>query len=428
MRLVEVTIPSGKRDAVLGTLDNEEIDYVVTDEVSGRDYTAVVSFPLPTEAVEPVLDELREAGLSDDSYTIIIDAQTVISRRFDQLRERYEKEEKSPERIAREEIRDRARDLTPNFEAYVFLTITSVIVATAGVLLDSAAIVVGSMVIAPLIGPAMATSVGTVIIDRELFVKGVKFQAVGFALGIVAAALFAGLIQTIHLVPPGIDIVSLGEVRERLAPDFLSLAVALGAGTAGAFSLSTGVSAALVGVMIAAALVPPVAVVGIGIAWSLPEVVIGAFVLALLNFVSINLAALVTLWYQGYRPSRSWFRVGEARHATLQRVAVLIAVIAVLSLFLGWVTYSSYQNATFQDDVQADVTGLLDAQDARLLDIQFEYSGIPPFQEPRTVIVTIGYPINGPPPDLATEIDARVDARAGRDVSVEVRYVIVDRA
>ena len=428
MRLVEVTIPSGKRDAILGMLDDEGIDYVVTDEVSGSEYTAVVTFPLPTEAVEPILDELRDAGLPDDAYTIVLDAQTVISRRFEKLRERYEADEKSPERIAREEIQDRARELTPNFRAYLILTVISVIVATAGVLLDSSAIVVGSMVIAPLIGPAMATSVGTVIQDRELFLEGVRFQVVGFFLGIFAAGLFAGLIQTIHLVPPGIDVLALDEVRERLAPDFLSLAVALGAGIAGAFSLSTGVSAALVGVMIAAALVPPVAVVGIGIAWSLPEVVIGATVLALLNFVSINLAALVTLWYQGYRPSRSWFRAGAARSATVTRVGALLATIVVLSLFLGWVTYGSYQSAVFQQTVQDDLTVLLDEYDAQLLEIEFEYTGIPPFQEPRRVVMTVGYPLNRPPPDLASAVDDRVDARAGRDVNVEIRYVVIDQA
>ena len=94
----------------------------------------------------------------------------------------------------------------------------------------------------------MASSIGTVIVDRNLFVKGVRILAVGFSLGIEAAALFAGAIQTLQLVPAGIEIVDLGQVRERLAPDFLSLAVALAAGTAGAFSLSTRVSANLVGV------------------------------------------------------------------------------------------------------------------------------------------------------------------------------------
>ena len=67
MRLVQVTIPAGKREAVLELLDEEGIDYVVTDETSGREYTAVVYFPLPTNAVEGlpvVLETPTEDGRS----------------------------------------------------------------------------------------------------------------------------------------------------------------------------------------------------------------------------------------------------------------------------------------------------------------------------------------------------------------------------
>ena len=88
-------IPAGKRETVLRALDDEGIDYAVTDETSSREHTAVVSFPLPRNAVEPVLDRLREIGVDDDSYTVVVDAQTVVSRRFEALQERYADESKS---------------------------------------------------------------------------------------------------------------------------------------------------------------------------------------------------------------------------------------------------------------------------------------------------------------------------------------------
>ena len=93
MRLVQVTVPAGKRDAVTSTLDDDGVDYVLTDETSGREYTAVVSFPLPTAAVEPILDDLREAGLERDSFTIVVNAETVVSRRFEALQEQYDENE-----------------------------------------------------------------------------------------------------------------------------------------------------------------------------------------------------------------------------------------------------------------------------------------------------------------------------------------------
>ena len=122
------------------------------------------------------------------------------------------------------------------------------------------------MVIAPLIGPAMTTSVGSMIDDQEMFRRGAKLQVLGLVLAALAATVFAFVIRYVNLVPPTLDVLSLGQVRSRLSPDFLSLAVALGAGVAGAVSLVSGMSAAIVGVMIAAALVPPIGVIGIGIA------------------------------------------------------------------------------------------------------------------------------------------------------------------
>jgi len=92
VRLVQVTIPTGKRGAVLDTLDDEGIDYVVTEETSGREYTAVVHFPLPTEAVEDILESLHDVGLAEDAYTIVLNAETVVSRQFDALSKRYEEE------------------------------------------------------------------------------------------------------------------------------------------------------------------------------------------------------------------------------------------------------------------------------------------------------------------------------------------------
>jgi len=142
------------------------------------------------------------------------------------------------------------------------MTVISAVIATAGLLLNSPATVVGSMVIAPLIGPAMSAAVGTVVDDEEMFRRGVRMQVLGVAVAIAAATLFAFALRWLALVPPGLDPLDLAEVSERLAPNVLVLVVAIGAGLAGIISLMTGVSAALVGVMIAVALIPPAAAVG----------------------------------------------------------------------------------------------------------------------------------------------------------------------
>ncbi|MFQ3319803.1 MAG: putative hydrophobic protein (TIGR00341 family) [Natronomonas sp.] len=430
MRLVQVTIPAGKRDAVLEMLDEEGIDYVVTDETSGREYTAVAYFPLPTNAVEPILEELREAGLEREAYTVVLRAETVVSEKFEQLEAEYAEKEDSEERIARQELVARAEELASALPTYVVMTVVSAVIATAGLLLDSPATVVGSMVIAPLIGPAMAAAVGSVVDDPDLFRRGVSLQILGVVLSIVAATAFAVFVQVTNLVPPGIDPLSLAEVEERLAPNFLSLAVALGAGVAGAVSLMTGVSTALVGVMIAVALIPPAATVGIGIAYGEPTLAIGSAVLVAVNILSINLAALVVLWYGGYRPEH-FFRQGQARAATLKRVGVLIAAIALLSLFLGGVTYDSYQTATTEQDIRDAVNAELDTpayEGYELVDLEVRTTtDYVLFQRPTEVIVTVGVPPDAGRSGLAPAIEQRLETRHGVSVDVQVLYLEVER-
>jgi uncharacterized hydrophobic protein (TIGR00341 family) len=432
VRLVQVTIPAGKRETVLKVLDEEGIDYVVTDETSGREYTAVAYFPLPTNAVEPILEALREVGLDRQAYTVVMSAETVVSEKFDRLKEEYGEENgDSSDRIARQELVARAEELASSLPTYVVMTIVSAVIATAGLLLDSPATVVGSMVIAPLIGPAMTAAVGSVVDDAELFRRGVVLQVLGVTLSVIAATAFAVFVQVTNLVPPGLDPLGLTEVEERLSPNFLSLVVAIGAGVAGALSLMTGINAALVGVMIAVALIPPAATVGIGIAYGIPALAVGSGVLVAVNVLSINLAALLVLWYAGYRPEH-FFRRDRARVATLKRVGVLIAAIALLSVFLGGVTYDSYQTATAEQDIRESVNTELEDpayQSYQLVELEVrtetEYVL---FHRPETVVVTVGVPPDAPRPGLAEAVDDRLRTEHGLDIDVQVLYFEVERA
>ena len=422
-------MPAGKRDTVLGVLDDEGIDYVVTDETSGREFVGVVYFPIPTSAVEPVLERLREVGLDDQAYTVVLAAETVVSRSFDQLREEYAEREDNQDRIAREELQARAAELVSSVPTYVVMTVVSAVIATAGLLLDSPATVVGSMVIAPLIGPAMAAAVGSVVDDEELFSRGVRMQALGIGLAVAAAAGFAATVNLLNLVPASLDPSAIEQVRERLSPDFLSLAVALGSGVAGAVSLTTGVSSALVGVMIAVALVPPAATVGVGIAYGSVSMVVSSGVLVVVNVLSINLAALSVLWYYGYRPQRI-FREDDARAATIRRVAVLVLVIAVLSAFLGGVTYDWFRTADVRSDVEGEVEAVFAADGAHpalsVFDVTVAFEtreGVFLLHDVSGVTVTVGVPPDVDTTGVTATVDAAVQRVTGGDVAVQVRFV-----
>ncbi|SEW17611.1 TIGR00341 family protein [Natrinema salifodinae] len=430
MRLVQLTVPTGKRETILDTLNDRGIDYVLTDEDSKREYTAVVYFPLPDPAVEPVLDELQDVGVDEDAYTVVVDAETVVSRRFQGLRDEYESDDVESDRISRQELQAEADELTPTFPVYAVMTIISAVVATAGLLLDSPAVVVGSMVIAPLIGPALGASVGTVIDDEEMFVESITFQIIGVVLAIAAAAVFALVVRMTNIVPPNLVLSSVGEIAERLAPDLLSLAIALGAGVAGVVSIATGTSVALVGVMIAAALIPPAGVAGIAIAWGQPTSAIGATVLVLVNLLSVNLAGLLTLWYAGYRPE-SLFELGETEQRVRKRILGLVVIVLVFAVFLGGITYSTYEVGTFEQDAREEVEDVLaqeQYEDYQLLEFEVVLDNDYPFRNPQRVIVTIGGPPGESAPELLDVIHERVNRHADATVGVEIRYVeVVER-
>ncbi|RKD97563.1 TIGR00341 family protein [Halopiger aswanensis] len=406
MRLVEILVPEEKRDAIEETLEDEGLDFTLVAEESREEPSVVITFPLPAPAVESVLDRLRETGIEEDSYTVVVEAETVVSEGYDELEKRYAQ---NTARISREEMQSHAKDLTPQFNTYLVMTIMSVVVATAGLLLDSPAVVVGSMVIAPLIGPALGASVGTVINDRALFRRGIKLQAIGLGAGVATAALFAFTVRTTGLISPMLNIYEISEIEGRLTPDLLSLAIAIGAGVAGAWTLTAGTSTALVGVMIAAALVPPLGVVGIGIAWGLPSVAVAAGILVLVNILTINITSLAVLWYKGYRPD-TWFQQDEARVTTQKRAVVFAVTILVLSAFLGVVTYDTYRTGVYEEEVNEDVVAVLESpeyDDLALIDVAVDYDDPVPIRQPERVVVRVSHPIGTDPPRISDGIRSR---------------------
>lgn len=432
MRLLHITVPPGRRDAVLSVLDQRSLPYVLADDESGRDVDAVATTPVQDDAVEGVIEELKQAGVSEEYYIVVLDVNALVDGVIEEPTEPEDDddEEGPPERIAREELHTRATELITSTSTFGTMTAVSSIVAAAGILMDSAAVVVGSMVIAPLIGPSLAASVGTVLDDRELSRAGVRLQLFGILIAIVAATSFAFLVKHVHLVPPDLLIAEIGQVRERLSPDFLALAIALGAGIAGALSLATGVSAALVGVMIAVALIPPAAVIGIGIAWGFPTVVLGASVLLVLNVLAINLAALGVLWHIGFRPA-SWFKTAEARSKTFRRVGVLVTAILLISLFLGGATVGSYQMAQQEEVVAGGIHDVLDDpryDHLEVVEIEIERDDRPFFARPDRVVVTVGRPAGTPVTAVADPLATTISDRLDRPVSIEVVHIERERS
>ncbi|MFC7202714.1 TIGR00341 family protein [Haloferax namakaokahaiae] len=426
MRLVHVLIPIGKTEAVLDELDAEGIDYAVSEEVGRGEYEAQVSFPVPTSAVEPVLTRLRNVGIEDDGYTIVLSAETVVSKRFADVRAQY-----TDLSLSRAELVSRAEEMAPALSTFVVMTIVSAVVATTGLLSNSAAVIIGAMIIAPVMGPAISASVGSVLYEPKLFRRGVGLQVLGVSLAIVSALAFSILVKEALLVPPGFNPIEVPQVQERLTPNVLSLVLAIGAGVAAVFSLTRGVSSVLVGAMIAVALVPPAATVGIGIAWNAPLAVFEAGTLLLVNILAVNLVALSLLWVSGYRPVLE-DQTGYARKRTLQLLGIIVFALVVLGLVLTFVSLLSVADAQFKSNLTGEVTDVLaqnQYQGVRLVEIRIDVSLLQSilFSEEVEITVRVHTEDGTPPVGLADSIRSEILADQGIDTVVVVEAVDVSR-
>ncbi|SIQ82034.1 TIGR00341 family protein [Haladaptatus litoreus] len=431
MRLVQVLIPEGRRSDVLSVLDEEGIDYAVWEETGRGDFEALVSFPVPETGVEPVLDQLYAAGIKEDSYTIVMSTETVVSEKLGSLKERY-----SGYRISRDELIARSEDLAPAASTFFIFLIVSTLIATTGLLLDSAATIIGAMVIAPLMGPAISASVGAVLADREMTSRGVTLQVTGLLAAIAAAAVFGLFLKDTVFLPP-VDIRTIPQVLERTSPNFLSLFLALGSGIAGAVSIIRGTGSALVGVAIAVALIPPAATAGLGLAWGYSGVVLTAGVLVLVNLLAINLSALILLWIAGYRPEESE-QATQARRAVRIRIATIALSLVFLSIVLGTISAASFAVGSVETDANNEIEAMFDSgqfgdMEVESVSVDYDIDDVL-LNDPAevTVIVTHG-PNEQLPPDMAQRIDNRLTQSTGQvsagpfhidqDIVVDVVFV-----
>jgi len=421
MRLVQVFIPEGTRETILDQLDEEGVDYAVTPETGRKEYSDVVTFPVPTNAVEPILARLRDVGVEEDSYTVVIAPETVISKRLGTLAAKDERLT-----IAREELLARAEDMAPATSTFVIMTVVSAVVAATGLLLNSGAVIIGAMLIAPVMGPAVSAAVGTVVSERPMFRRAVALQTFGLVLAIVSALVFALALKSSILVPPGLDVLAIPEIQQRVAPNVLSLVLAVGAGVAAIVSVTRGVGQVLVGAMIAVALVPPAATVGICLAWGNPLAAVGALVLAVVNLLAVNLVATVVLWWAGYRPEATGL-ARQARRSAVRRATALIVILAVLSLVLVGVSYVSYQSTQFEQNINSGVADLLSGQGyENVTAVSVTTTGVARtilFGEPTQVAVVVSVDEPGAATGLAADLRGRIREATGEQVVVTVSTV-----
>ncbi len=185
------------------------------------------------------------------------------------------------------------RGARPQIDFFMMIGLATGI-ATFGLMVNSPAVIIGAMLVAPLMAAIMGLGMGLVQADTTLLQISASASLRGMLLSI-------GVGLLIGLAVPGAD--ATPEILARTSPSLFDLGVALVSGLAGAYALCRkGVSASLPGVAIAAALVPPLGVVGIGLAWLDWGIAQGALLLFMTNLISISAASAFVFFLLGFRP------------------------------------------------------------------------------------------------------------------------------
>jgi uncharacterized hydrophobic protein (TIGR00341 family) len=229
-------------------------------------------------------------------------------------------EEKPPERIGREELYEDIKHGARLSRVYMSMVALSTLVAAIGLNHNSVAVIIGAMVIAPLLGPNVALSLGITLGDLSLLRQGLLTALTGIAAALVLSVIIGVLLD----VDP-----TLSEMASRTRVGLGDIVVALASGSAGALAFTTGISATLIGVMVAVALLPPLVTSGLLLGGGHPALATGAFSLFLVNLICVNLAGVTTFVLQGIKPT-SWWEKDRAVKATRIAIALSVVLLAVL--------------------------------------------------------------------------------------------------
>jgi uncharacterized hydrophobic protein (TIGR00341 family) len=330
-RLIQISFPIVPPDDIARMIKDIQIVNMWQDQLHPE--RNILQLVAPAEECEHIMDHFQQRFGNAPGFNIILmSTEAVVPRpkpepKQEKKTESSEKQQpavKNKHRVSREELyADMNAGIIIN-RAFISLTILSSIVAAIGLKRNDIAIIIGAMVIAPLLTPNMALALATTLGDKQLGKDALKTNLVGILLA-VFFSVCVGICFTVNADIPAI--------ASRTSISISDILLAFAAGSAGALAFTTGFSGALIGVMVAVALMPPLVVVGMLAGSGQFTLAMGAFMLFAANLICVNLAGVVTFILQGVRP-RTWWEADRAKKATVRAAVIwgglLLALISIL--------------------------------------------------------------------------------------------------
>ncbi len=327
VRLIEAFMPADRLELARSSVSSLDTLSIWWEKLS--DEQAQLHILAEAERSEEITDKLRSA-LADSGEELRIVSLPVEASipAPEQTREKDRKPgsilHRKMQRVSREELYADVQEMMRASWPNMIMTVLSAIVCAVGLARSNVAVIIGAMVIAPLLGPNVGLALGVTLGDFALILRALRenFLRIGAAL---VFAVVVGIIFQIDSQMP--------EILSRTSISYTDIVIALAAGAAGALALSTGAPATLIGVMVAAALMPPLVVTGMLSALGNYSGALGALQLLAVNLISINLAGVLTFLAMGIRPG-SEDDVSKARILTTLALVVWILLLAVLTVLI----------------------------------------------------------------------------------------------
>lgn len=327
-RFIQIFMPENTGHDIDNLLEGHELLGTWRDAASEN--RIVLHLLVPAEETEPIMDRFDQAFSGTPGFRVVLlPVEATLPRNETQAPDsegpgETGNEVKQPDRVSREELHDDIAETLGVSRVFVAMTILSSVVAAVGLLRNDVAVIIGAMVIAPLLGPNVAMSFAITLGDVKLLRRALFTNVSGVALAAVLSFCMGLLIS----VDPSVPAIA---ARSRLGPgDFV---LALAAGSAGTFAFTRGLAGAVIGVMVAVALMPPLVTCGMLLGAGRFSPAFGALLLLLSNVICINIAGVVTFLSQGIRP-RTWWEEDRARKATRMAMAFWCLLLAALGVIL----------------------------------------------------------------------------------------------
>jgi uncharacterized hydrophobic protein (TIGR00341 family) len=324
LRLLEMVLEEKDSEQVRALLEDcKLLEYRQFRSAGGEVLVRILLEAEQSEAVLNLLEE-RYTG-AEGNRVVILPVEGTLPRApaepeppASATSEESQLEKEPPERIAREELYEDIKNGARLTRVYMAMVLLSTIVAAIGLNHNNMGVIIGAMVIAPLLGPNVALSLGATLGDLPLLRNALLTALAGTAASLALAAVIGFLLE----VDP-----TLSEIASRTRVGLSDVVLALASGCAGALAFTSGASATLIGVMVAVALLPPLVASGLLLGGGYPAMAMNALGLFLINLISVNLAGVMTFLAQGIKPT-SWWEKDRATKATRITVALLLVLLA----------------------------------------------------------------------------------------------------